>query len=212
LNVWARKISRGQKAAGVRQTKLGRIFRDHLVPDSDSKRQQCPFRIHGELPALMECVFGSPMFDDLLSTLDAIDSLYVDSTGSGLSSTLALYSGDAIVAGPATKRAIRAMRTADKEDEDVQDAKMESVMEDLTVVKVKEAENWVQCERPDCMKWRKIPISVNADLLPEPWDCTMNEWDLERVSLFFFFPCPSFFCFSCFFLAVHVHVRNLSES
>ena len=182
LNVWAHQSVSDLEGKRMRQTKLGRIFNDHLVSGANSKKTRTPFRMHGELPPLMECVFGSPMFDDLLSTLDAIDSLDADSTGSGLSSTLALYSGDTILAGPATKRAIRALRTADKEDEDVQDAKMESVMGELTVVKVQEAENWVQCENPDCMKWRKIPISVNADLLPDPWFCSMNKWDAERVS------------------------------
>lgn len=37
--------------------------------------------------------------------------------------------------------------------------------------------NWVQCENPDCMKWRKIPWFVDLDLLPEKFYCHDNEWD-----------------------------------
>jgi CW-type Zinc Finger/Protein SET DOMAIN GROUP 2 C-terminal/SET domain len=36
---------------------------------------------------------------------------------------------------------------------------------------------WVQCERPECMKWRKIPWYVDADLLPERFFCEDNKWN-----------------------------------
>jgi hypothetical protein len=36
---------------------------------------------------------------------------------------------------------------------------------------------WVQCENPDCMKWRKIPWHVDADLLPEKFFCKDNKWN-----------------------------------
>jgi hypothetical protein len=36
---------------------------------------------------------------------------------------------------------------------------------------------WVQCERPACMKWRKIPWYVDADLLPDRFICADNKWN-----------------------------------
>jgi CW-type Zinc Finger/Protein SET DOMAIN GROUP 2 C-terminal/SET domain len=36
---------------------------------------------------------------------------------------------------------------------------------------------WVQCEHPTCMKWRKIPWFVDADLLPERFFCEDNKWN-----------------------------------
>lgn len=36
---------------------------------------------------------------------------------------------------------------------------------------------WVQCERAECMKWRKIPWYVDADLLPEFFFCADNKWN-----------------------------------
>lgn len=36
---------------------------------------------------------------------------------------------------------------------------------------------WVQCEDPKCMKWRKIPWFVDADLLPERFYCKDNMWN-----------------------------------
>jgi CW-type Zinc Finger len=41
---------------------------------------------------------------------------------------------------------------------------------------------WVQCEDPKCMKWRKIPWYVDADLLPERFFCKDNMWNLEGNS------------------------------
>jgi hypothetical protein len=39
---------------------------------------------------------------------------------------------------------------------------------------------WVQCERQNCKKWRKLPAHVNMSTLPEKWYCEMNKWDTER--------------------------------
>lgn len=36
---------------------------------------------------------------------------------------------------------------------------------------------WVQCENPECNKWRKIPWYVDADLLPEKFFCKDNKWN-----------------------------------
>ena len=41
---------------------------------------------------------------------------------------------------------------------------------------------WVQCENPDCLKWRKIPWHVDIDLLPETFFCKDNKWDPSRTS------------------------------
>merc|ERR1711862_111046 len=37
--------------------------------------------------------------------------------------------------------------------------------------------NWVQCENPDCMKWRKLPWHVDVDLLPAQFFCKDNLWN-----------------------------------
>ncbi|KAL5264781.1 hypothetical protein ACHWQZ_G005748 [Mnemiopsis leidyi] len=33
---------------------------------------------------------------------------------------------------------------------------------------------WVQCENPDCLKWRKVPGDVTAEELPDKWYCKDN--------------------------------------
>ena len=37
--------------------------------------------------------------------------------------------------------------------------------------------NWVQCENPKCLKWRKLPWHVDVDLLPETFYCKDNIWN-----------------------------------
>jgi len=37
--------------------------------------------------------------------------------------------------------------------------------------------HWVQCERPDCLKWRKLPWFVDVDALPETFYCSDNKWN-----------------------------------
>ena len=37
--------------------------------------------------------------------------------------------------------------------------------------------NWVQCEDPKCLKWRKLPWHVDVDLLPENFFCKDNIWN-----------------------------------
>jgi hypothetical protein len=37
--------------------------------------------------------------------------------------------------------------------------------------------NWVQCENPKCLKWRKLPWHVDVDLLPEKFFCKDNIWN-----------------------------------
>ena len=37
--------------------------------------------------------------------------------------------------------------------------------------------NWVQCENPTCLKWRKLPWHVDVDLLPETFFCKDNIWN-----------------------------------
>lgn len=47
---------------------------------------------------------------------------------------------------------------------------------------VKKVIQWVQCERRNCKKWRKLPGHVDMSQLPEKWFCEMNEWDLDRAN------------------------------
>jgi len=67
--------------------------------------------------------------------------------------------------------------------------------------------NWVQCNK--CNKWRKVPLSVDVDALPEEWYCSLNTWAptlarctakgnyLLNLSLHLFF------LFSCFHMSCH---------
>ena len=36
--------------------------------------------------------------------------------------------------------------------------------------------NWIQCDK--CDKWRKVPLSIDTETLPDSWECTMNTWNL----------------------------------
>jgi hypothetical protein len=38
-------------------------------------------------------------------------------------------------------------------------------------------QQWVQCERRSCGKWRKVPGAVDHASLPDKWFCEMNYWD-----------------------------------
>eukprot|EP00934_Nitzschia_sp_Nitz4_P006918 Nitzschia sp. Nitz4//scaffold41_size133979//27876//35172//NITZ4_003333-RA/size133979-snap-gene-0.98-mRNA-1//1//CDS//3329551428//6908//frame0 len=42
--------------------------------------------------------------------------------------------------------------------------------------------NWVQCENPDCQKWRKVPWNVDIDMLSEKFVCTDNVWNPASAS------------------------------
>eukprot|EP00941_MAST-03F_sp_MAST-3F-sp1_P001668 g1668.t1 len=42
---------------------------------------------------------------------------------------------------------------------------------------------WVQCERPECMKWRRLPPGVTLDAEEDAfWECSMNKWDPKRAN------------------------------
>ena len=111
-----------------------------------------------------DIVYGSPMFDDLLSTID-------DSPMRSITEI-----------GPSTQRLLDSLHNATfqkkkKHGNEDDDDEVDKVMEGLTVVKEIQPENWIQCEHDTCMKWRKIPVEIDVTTLPEPWYCTMNKWD-----------------------------------
>ena len=41
---------------------------------------------------------------------------------------------------------------------------------------------WVQCDHPFCLKWRRVPAFVNMKSLPDKWVCTDNYWDASKAS------------------------------
>ncbi|KAL7069072.1 CW-type Zinc Finger family protein [Cryptosporidium serpentis] len=45
---------------------------------------------------------------------------------------------------------------------------------------VPELVNWAQCEI--CKKWRRLPLGMNPDTLPDEWVCSMNTWDISYNS------------------------------
>ena len=42
--------------------------------------------------------------------------------------------------------------------------------------------NWVQCENPKCLKWRKVPWNIDLDMLPEKFFCKDNLWNVASNS------------------------------
>jgi CW-type Zinc Finger len=42
--------------------------------------------------------------------------------------------------------------------------------------------NWVQCENPDCQKWRKVPWHVDIDMISEKFFCKDNVWNPSSAS------------------------------
>ena len=42
--------------------------------------------------------------------------------------------------------------------------------------------NWVQCENPDCLKWRKVPWYVDIDTLSDKFYCKDNKWNPAYAS------------------------------
>ena len=42
--------------------------------------------------------------------------------------------------------------------------------------------NWVQCEEPSCMKWRKLPWYVDMNELPDFFTCKDNKWEASKAS------------------------------
>ena len=55
-------------------------------------------------------------------------------------------------------------------------------LQSTTVDGVKKVTQWVQCERKNCKKWRKIPPTVDMSSFPEKWYCEMNRWDPDRAT------------------------------
>lgn len=47
----------------------------------------------------------------------------------------------------------------------------------ITHAPIVENYTWVKCEATDCGKWRKLPIGVDAESLPDPFYC----FDLEKI-------------------------------
>ena len=81
--------------------------------------------------------------------------------------------------GPGRGRYVRVNRKSEMEASNIAQATATALAAGKTVVKKIQ---WVQCERKNCKKWRKIPIEVNLESLPELWYCEMNRWDPERAS------------------------------
>lgn len=40
---------------------------------------------------------------------------------------------------------------------------------------------WVQCERKNCQKWRKVPAYIDTSKFPAKWYCDLNFWSPDRA-------------------------------
>lgn len=43
-------------------------------------------------------------------------------------------------------------------------------------------EQWVQCDKAGCGKWRRLPPHIDQEELPKVWYCSMNFWQAELAS------------------------------
>ncbi len=41
---------------------------------------------------------------------------------------------------------------------------------------------WIQCENPECLKWRKLPSWLRDEELPEKFTCDQNKWVPDQAS------------------------------
>nr|PVC52060.1 hypothetical protein MACL_00001053 [Theileria orientalis] len=67
------------------------------------------------------------------------------------------------------KRPVRPKNEALAQTVDASELANQGELPPLTV------ENWAQCE--NCKKWRRIPLSVDTEKLPDTWVCALNVWD-----------------------------------
>ena len=59
--------------------------------------------------------------------------------------------------------------------------KTENILSSLQPVEEVKEENWIQCENPECLKWRKVPVTVDVLKVPSPWTCKDNIWNPKRA-------------------------------
>ena len=61
--------------------------------------------------------------------------------------------------------------------ENTEDAQLMKSESDINPNMVQTSTNWVQCNK--CTKWRKVPLSVDVDSLPDIWFCENNSWNFS---------------------------------
>lgn len=71
---------------------------------------------------------------------------------------------------------------ADRPEAAVGQTPLTSVLSGHPGVPVKKVTQWVQCERKNCQKWRKVGANIDMESLPEKWFCEMNTWDYDRAT------------------------------
>ena len=61
-----------------------------------------------------------------------------------------------------------------------EEVKSERTIDSLKADGEEERSKWVQCDNPDCQKWRRIDyMSDIASLSKEQWMCEMNEGKIK---------------------------------
>eukprot|EP01052_Picozoa_sp_SAG31_P006362 SAG31_NODE_292_length_18283_cov_10.859859_5_plen_385_part_00 len=68
---------------------------------------------------------------------------------------------------------------------DMHDAGSESTqvtIDTLTSGELATGDEWVQCEAPNCGKWRLLPPHIRAADLPEVFQCSMNFWNRSEAN------------------------------
>jgi len=104
---------------------------------------------------------GSPILDFLVTGDETNIYLVLQALKGGI----IVMPEDASSGAPGRKKAKRST------SERLQSTVDEAVPQNVAVA------NWVQCENPECMKWRKLPWHVDVDALPEKFFCKDNVWN-----------------------------------
>jgi hypothetical protein len=79
-------------------------------------------------------------------------------------------------------KAIGSLNVARDDETNMGTTETHSLQADKEGAPTQAVSNWVQCENPDCMKWRKLPWHINLDDLPENFLCSNNIWNPRSSS------------------------------
>lgn len=106
-------------------------------------------------------LYGSPMLDAALGQVDSVFKALAE-----------FKSSEAITSSPAAGKTKSASAKKGKSKD-----KKEISLQLDDILPPEKPTSWVQCEQ--CKKWRRVPWHVDAESLPDTWQCNMNTWDQD---------------------------------
>ena len=148
----------GEVSEENKMSMYNKIKRKNLIKYFEEKRVDKPWPKDCEdtfpdilSKSMYQHVYGSPLFDELLKDV-----------------------GDDQNSVPRTIRDLRSLSLGNKYKPLF---KTEKVLASLQPVVEPTEENWIQCENPDCLKWRRVPTTVDVNKVKSPWVCKDNIWN-----------------------------------